>query len=171
MSITIEQVVEATPEVRALIDELNHVLGVAYEPHQRHGLSVDQLFQPNLRFFLARRDGRALGCGGVAIFDDYAEVKRMYTRPAARRRESRTLSCVGSRTKRVRPEKPPCASRPAFISAKRLISMSAWGFDGDMRSAPTQRCQTSTLRRASSLKNSLNDRPWLRCHLRPLFEA
>jgi putative acetyltransferase len=85
MSITIEQVVEATPEVRALIDELNHVLGVAYEPHQRHGLSVEQLFQPNLRFFLARRDGGALGCGGVAIFDDYAEVKRMYTRPAARR--------------------------------------------------------------------------------------
>ena len=85
MSITIEQAVEATPEVRALIDELNHVLGAACEPQQRHGLSVDQLFQPNLRFFLARRDGRALGCGGVAIFDDYAEVKRMYTRLAARR--------------------------------------------------------------------------------------
>jgi hypothetical protein len=26
------------------------------------------------------------GCGGVAIFDDCAEVKRMYTRPVARGR-------------------------------------------------------------------------------------
>ena len=47
-------------------------------------LSVEQLFEPNVRFFLARLDGLAVGCGGVAVFDDYAEVKRMYTRPAAR---------------------------------------------------------------------------------------
>ena len=31
-------------------------------------------------------DGAAVGCGGVALFDDYAEVKRMYTREAARGR-------------------------------------------------------------------------------------
>ena len=37
-----------------------------------------------MRFFVARLDGLAVGCGGVAVFDDYAEVKRMYTRPAAR---------------------------------------------------------------------------------------
>ncbi|MBV9590883.1 MAG: GNAT family N-acetyltransferase [Hyphomicrobiales bacterium] len=84
MSITIEQAMEATAEVRELVGELNAVLGAAYEAHQRHGLSVDQLFQPNMRFFLAKRDGLALGCGGVAVFDGYAEVKRMYTRPAAR---------------------------------------------------------------------------------------
>ena len=85
MSITIERAVEATVEVHQLIGELNDVLGAAYETHQRHGLSVAQLFQPNLRFFLARLDGVASGCGGVAIFEDYAEVKRMYTRAAARR--------------------------------------------------------------------------------------
>jgi putative acetyltransferase len=39
-----------------------------------------------VRFFLARLDGLTVGCGGVAVFDDYAEVKRMYTRPAARGR-------------------------------------------------------------------------------------
>jgi len=60
--------------------------GAAYEAHQRHGLSIEQLFQPNVRFLLARLDGLAVGCGGVAVFDDYAEVKRMYTRPAARGR-------------------------------------------------------------------------------------
>ena len=84
--IIIERVTEATPEVRGLIGELDEVLGAAYEPHQRHGLSIAQLFEPNVRFFVARLDGFAVACGGVALFDDYAEVKRMYTRPAARGR-------------------------------------------------------------------------------------
>jgi putative acetyltransferase len=86
MSITVERVVEATSEVCDLIGELNDVLGAAYEAHQRHGLSIEQLFEPNVCFFVARVDGLAIGCGGVAVFDDYAEVKRMYTRPVARGR-------------------------------------------------------------------------------------
>ena len=86
MSITIERAVEATPEVHDLIGELNDVLGAAYEAHQRHGLSIEQLFESNVLFLVARLDGLAVGCGGVAMFDDYAEVKRMYTRPAARGR-------------------------------------------------------------------------------------
>jgi putative acetyltransferase len=86
MSIAIERAVEATPELSDLIGELNDVLGAAYEDHQRHGLSIDQLFEPHVRFFLARLDGLAVGCGGVAMFEDYAELKRMYTRPAARGR-------------------------------------------------------------------------------------
>ena len=84
MNITVEQVVRPTPEVHDLIGELENILGAAYEAHQRHGLSIEQLFERNVRFFLARLDGIAVGCGGVAMFDDYAEVKRMYTRPAAR---------------------------------------------------------------------------------------
>ena len=86
MSITIERVVEASPDLHDLIGELNDVLGAAYEAHRRHGLSIDQLFEPHVRFFRARLDGVVVGCGGVAVFDDYAEVKRMYTRPAARGR-------------------------------------------------------------------------------------
>src|SRR5208282_845538 len=75
-----------TPEVHDLIGELENVLSAAYEAHQRHGLAIEQLFEPNVRFFLARLENLAVGCGGVALFDDYAEVKRMYTRPAARGR-------------------------------------------------------------------------------------
>ena len=86
MNITIERAVEATAEVHDLIGELNVVLGNAYEAHQRHGLSIEQLFESNVRFFIARLDGLAVGCGGVAVLDDYAEVKRMYTRPVARGR-------------------------------------------------------------------------------------
>jgi putative acetyltransferase len=86
MNITIERVIQATPEVHDLIAELNDVLGAAYEAHQRHGLSIEQLFEPHVRFFMARLDGIAVGCGGVAMFEDYAEVKRMYTRPVMRGR-------------------------------------------------------------------------------------
>ena len=86
MTITIERVNKATPEVHDLIGELDDVLGAAYQAHQRHGLSIEQLFEPNIRFFVARLDGLSVGCGGVAMFDDYAEVKRMYTRPKARGR-------------------------------------------------------------------------------------
>ena len=38
MNITIERVIQATPEVHDLIGELNDVLGAVYEAHQRHGL-------------------------------------------------------------------------------------------------------------------------------------
>jgi putative acetyltransferase len=76
----------ATDDVRALIDELEAVLAAEYLPEQRHGLALDALFQPHIRFFLARLRGVAVGCGGVALFDGFAEVKRMYVRDAARRR-------------------------------------------------------------------------------------
>jgi putative acetyltransferase len=84
--IVIERPSGPTAEVSALIAELDAVLGALYEPEQRHGLSIEQVFQPNVRFFVARLDGEAVGCGAVALFDDYAEVKRMYTRDTARGR-------------------------------------------------------------------------------------
>jgi putative acetyltransferase len=84
--VRIELAPSATQEVRALVDELEAVLAAEYTPEQRHGLALDALFQPHIRFFLARLDGAAVGCGGVALFEDFAEVKRMYVRDAARRR-------------------------------------------------------------------------------------
>jgi hypothetical protein len=62
MRITVELVVQPTPEVHHLIGELNDVLGAVYEPHQRHGLSVEQLFEPNVRLFLARLKSEASHC-------------------------------------------------------------------------------------------------------------
>jgi putative acetyltransferase len=85
MSVGIELVPAPTPEVGELVAELDQISAAAYEPHQRHGLPIEQLFQPNTRFFIARLNGEAVGCGGVALFSDYAEVKRMYTREGARR--------------------------------------------------------------------------------------
>ncbi len=57
-----------------------------YPPEQRHGLKLDAIFEPHVRFFVAWADGEPAGCGGVALFADFAELKRMYVRPAARGR-------------------------------------------------------------------------------------
>jgi len=46
--IFIEQITEPTPELRELIGELDTVLNAAYEPHQRHGLNIAQLFDLNV---------------------------------------------------------------------------------------------------------------------------
>jgi putative acetyltransferase len=83
-NVRIELALTATDEVRQLVAELEAVLAAEYPPEQRHGLVLDALFQPHVRFFIARRQGVAVGCGGVAFFSDFAEVKRMYVRGTAR---------------------------------------------------------------------------------------
>ena len=82
--IEIEPVSRPTEDVRLLIGELNDELGALYPPEQRHGLALDAIFQPHIHFFIARKGGAAIGCGGVALFADFAEVKRMYVKPDAR---------------------------------------------------------------------------------------
>ncbi len=74
------------PEVVELLAELDTALAGPYAADQRHALSIEQLFQPHVRFFVARADGGAVGCGGVAFCDGYAEVKRMYSKPSVRGR-------------------------------------------------------------------------------------
>jgi len=84
--LVIEQVTAATDRARALLAELDAELCAAYAPEQRHGLSLDRLFRPDVMFFIARLDGTPVGCGGVAFDGELAEVKRMYVRPPARGR-------------------------------------------------------------------------------------
>jgi putative acetyltransferase len=84
LHISIERVNSPTEDVRTLTSELYAELSANYPPEQRHALSLDAIFQPHIRFFIARIDGCAVGCGGVALFADFAEVKRMYVRPEFR---------------------------------------------------------------------------------------
>ena len=81
--LAMELVLAPTEEVRDLVAALDDELGALYLPEQRHGLTLEAIFQPGLRFFLARRRA-AVGCGGVALLAGYAEVKRMFVRPAER---------------------------------------------------------------------------------------
>jgi putative acetyltransferase len=82
--ILVELAPTPTEEVCALIRELDGILSAEYAPEQRHGLALAAIFQPHIRFFLARLNGALVGCGGVALFADFAEVKRMYVRESAR---------------------------------------------------------------------------------------
>ncbi len=86
MDIAIEQAPAPTPEVVELLTELDAALSGPYAADQRHALSIEKLFQPDVRFFVARADGVAVACGGVAFCDGYAEVKRMYSKPSVRGR-------------------------------------------------------------------------------------
>ena len=85
MALTIERITVPTDEVRQLVDELNADLAGPYLPEQHHSVPFEQLFDGSVTFFAVRIDGVAVGCGGVAFDDGSAEVKRMYTRPTARR--------------------------------------------------------------------------------------
>src|SRR5260221_6048641 len=54
-------------------------------------------------FFLARLGAIAVGCGGVALFPDFAEVKRMYVRhaPRGRRVPDAVLARIEAETRRA----------------------------------------------------------------------
>ncbi len=72
---------------KVLINELDDLLEVMYPSESRYGLSPEQLLKENVAFFVARLDGDPVGCCGIKFYGhDYGEVKRMYVRPAMRRR-------------------------------------------------------------------------------------
>jgi putative acetyltransferase len=83
-SITLERIHRATPDAVALVTELETEMAATYLDEQRHGLTIERIFRPNIAFLVAYLDERAVGCGGVAFEDGYAELKRMFVRPSER---------------------------------------------------------------------------------------
>jgi putative acetyltransferase len=73
-----------SPDARALIAELESELDPLYPEQSRHGYSVDKLLREAVAFFVTRHGGAAAGCGGVQLYDEYGEIKRMYVRPGFR---------------------------------------------------------------------------------------
>jgi putative acetyltransferase len=56
-----------------------------YPPEATYLLDVASLRAPDIRFFVARKDGAAVGCGALRVEEDgYGEIKRMFVAPAAR---------------------------------------------------------------------------------------
>jgi putative acetyltransferase len=76
-----------TADAVVLIDELEAQLEPFYPRASRHGLSVAQLLEQAVAFFLLRTNGEPAACGGVKLFGtEYGEIKRMYVRPQFRGR-------------------------------------------------------------------------------------
>ena len=87
MTVAITEERPDTPDASALIEELDLHLGQLYPVESRHGFSVEKLLRDGVAFFVTRDRGHAAGCGGVLLVGrEYAEIKRMYVRPAFRGR-------------------------------------------------------------------------------------
>lgn len=74
------------PEIVALLDALDAYLATLYAPEDNHILGVQALLAPDVRFFVARQDGVAVGTGAVRRSEGYGEIKRMYVAPEQRGR-------------------------------------------------------------------------------------
>lgn len=71
--------------VIALIAALDRYLLELYPADTCHLLDIGELEAPDVRFFVARKDGGPVGCAALRVDPaGYGEVKRMYVDPAAR---------------------------------------------------------------------------------------
>src|SRR5262245_57333984 len=84
MPLLIHHIPAPTDDARILITELETELSAEYDVDQRHGLDLSRIFQPHILFFIAYLASTPAGCGGVAFENSFAELKRMYVRPAFR---------------------------------------------------------------------------------------
>lgn len=71
-------------EARALLEASHAMMMALFNPDSNHFLSLDALAAPDIAFFVARRDGRVVGCGALARRQGYGEIKSMFVDPAAR---------------------------------------------------------------------------------------
>jgi GNAT superfamily N-acetyltransferase len=85
--IRVVRVSPASAEAAALIAELDVDLHARYPGVPFHTLTPDELMAPAFTFVVAEAAGEALGCGALRVREPgVAEIKRMFVRPAARRR-------------------------------------------------------------------------------------
>lgn len=87
LSLAIENPRQA--EVQELMDELDAYQKPLSPPESFHGVDIDALCAPEVRFLVLRdAAGRAQGCGAVALGsidgEPAGELKRIYLRPSLR---------------------------------------------------------------------------------------
>ncbi|MEX2224135.1 MAG: GNAT family N-acetyltransferase [Candidatus Rokuibacteriota bacterium] len=83
--ITLEIESPRQADVERLLEALDAYQSALYPAESNHFLDVEALSAPDVRFFVARRNGVALGCAALRIdAAGYGELKRMFVRPEAR---------------------------------------------------------------------------------------
>ncbi|HBT02964.1 MAG TPA: hypothetical protein DEB47_24675 [Citreicella sp.] len=74
-----------SPEARALLQAAHELMqSLLPEPPPR-ALSLAPLAAPGSRVFIARMNLHAVGCCAMILHRDFAEIKRLYVAPEARR--------------------------------------------------------------------------------------
>ena len=90
MSITIQPEDPAQPEIRSLIADLDELMSELYPAESNHLLDIETLRGSDIKFFVARYDDVAVGCGAYRVLDaslgqrGHGEIKRMFVTPVAR---------------------------------------------------------------------------------------
>lgn len=81
-------IVEARPDsdeaVRLLAALDTDLQRHPYPPESRHAFSIEKLLRERVAFFVVRYHDEPAACGGIKMFSDYGEVKRMYVRSELR---------------------------------------------------------------------------------------
>ncbi len=72
------------PQTVALLQQHHALMESLFPAEDNFYLDVDALTADNIHFYTAREGDQILGAGAVALMDDYAEVKSMFTLPDAR---------------------------------------------------------------------------------------
>ena len=84
----------AQPEIVALLRDGEAHSAKLYPPESNHHVPLSALRAPNLRFLVVRdANGRAVGTGALALNGAWAELKRMWVIPEARRLALQLLFC------------------------------------------------------------------------------
>ncbi len=83
-NITIKSEDPRSADATALLNASHRLMRSLFPGDSCHYLSIGDLCQPNIHLFIARHSGTAAGCGALAIYDGYGEVKSMYTADAFR---------------------------------------------------------------------------------------
>ncbi len=84
MTLTITTEDPLSPDGLALIEGSEAALREVYTPEECFTFSPRELAAPGISFFVARRNGRPVGCVALCDCGDYAEVKRLFVAPEAR---------------------------------------------------------------------------------------
>ena len=83
--IAVERESPRQDDVIALIRQSDALMQSLYPAESNHLVDIEQLAQPRVHVFVAREDGKALGCGAFVLGEaGEAEMKRVFVAPAAR---------------------------------------------------------------------------------------
>ncbi len=80
----IAQIDPLHPDALRMIEGSEQELAAIYPAEVRFAFSPQELVDAEVRFFVARNNGTAVGCCGYAVLDGYAELKRLFVTPEAR---------------------------------------------------------------------------------------
>ena len=74
------------PEIRAFFAASEAYMSALYPAESNHFTNFAALAQPQVLFLVARREGKAVGCGAIVrASDGHGEIKRMWVDPNVRR--------------------------------------------------------------------------------------